>query len=228
MTKINEMSGNIITQHKKIHFSLWNNKRLWAIIFMAVALFLSAIRILDFPEGGSITFMGLFVLWLYTFFYGWKSGLAFSIVFGVLRYFVAKYTGEFLFVGVPEKYKIFVKVFEFPIAYGVFFAGGLLPQNLKRQKDEDIFEITENNRGLIYGYLLGVLLQYVVYVITAIVLYDSKGRSLAENIWYCARYDAFGLVFEAILTCLVLFVPEVRKSIFYLKFVATHEEENNL
>ena len=225
MMKSNKMSDASKNQHTKMCFSFWNNKRLWTIIFMVVALFLSTFRILDFPEGGSITFLGLFVLWLYTFFYDWENGLAFSIVFGVLRYFVAKYTGEFLFVGVPEKYKIFVKVFEFPVAYGVFFVGGLLPQNLKRQKDEDIFEIDENNRGLICGYLLGVLLQYVVYVTTAIAFYVPDGRGVVENMWYCVRYDAFGLVFEAILTCIVLFIPAVRKGIFYLKFVATHDEQ---
>lgn len=228
MTKISEMLGSTISQHKKTHFSFWNNKWLWTVILMAVALFLSAFRILDFTEGGSITFMGLFVLWLYTFFYGWKSGLAFSLVFGVLRFLIAEPTGEFLFIGVPEKYKLFVTVLEFPIAYGVFFAGGLLPQNSKRRRDENIFQIDENARGLIYGYLLGVFLQYVVYVIAAILFYDAKGRGLAENIWYCIRYDAFGLIFEAVLTCLVLLMPEVRKSIFYLKFVATHKEENVL
>lgn len=229
MTKITEMSDGSKNSHKKTIFSLWNNKKLWTVIIMFIALFLSAFRILDFPEGGSITFMGLFVLWLYTFFYGWKAGLCFSVVFGVLRYIVATYTGEFLFVGVPEKYKMLVLVLEFPVAYGVFFAGGLLASKTQKNSDESIFQIEENNRELIGGYLLGIFLQYVVYVITAIVLYDSKGRGTAENIWYCVRYDAFGLVFEAVLTCLILLIPEVRKGIFYLKFIATHkEEENNL
>lgn len=210
-------------------FSLWNNKKLWTVIIMSVALFLSAFRILDFPEGGSITFMGLFVLWLYTFFYGWKSGLCFSVIFGILRYIIAECTGEFLFVGVPEKYKMLAWVLEFPVAYGVFFSGGLLAHKTQKKSDENIFQIEENNRELICGYLLGIFLQYVVYVVTAIFLYDSKGRGVAENIWYCVRYDAFALVFEAVLTCLVLLIPEVRKAIFYLKFIATHtEDENNL
>ncbi|MBD5403782.1 MAG: hypothetical protein HDQ97_17575 [Lachnospiraceae bacterium] len=226
MTKINKISNASKNLHKKITITLWNNKWLWAVILMVVSLFLSAFRILDFPEGGSVTFMGLFVLWLYTFFYGWKKGFVFSMVFGVLRFVVAKYTGEFLLVGVPEKYKLFVIVLEFPIAYGVFSVGGFLPQ---KHNDETIFQIDENinsnTNQLVYGYLLGVFLQYVVYVITAIMFYDPKGRGFAENVWYCMRYDAFGLLFEAVLTYLVLLIPAVRKSVFYLKFIATHNAQ---
>ena len=120
MTKINEMSDGSNNLHKKTILSPWNDKKFWAIIIMFIALFLSAFRVLDFPEGGSITFMGLFVLWLYTFFYGWKSGLVFSVVFGILRCVVAECTGESLFIGVPEKYKMLVRVLECPVAYGVF------------------------------------------------------------------------------------------------------------
>lgn len=229
MTKINEMSNASKRSHGKAIFSPWNNKIFWTTIIMFIAIFLSTFRILDFPEGGSITFMGLFVLWLYTFFYGWKSGLVFSVVFGALRYLVAECTGESLLIGVPEGYKMLVRILEFPVAYGVFFAGGLLTKKAKKNSDENIFQIEENNHELIYGYLLGIFLQYVIYVTTAIVFYDSNGRGVVENIWYCVRYDAFALVFEAVLTCLVLLVPEVRKGIFYLKFIATHnEDENNL
>ena len=227
MTKINGISDVSKNLHKRTIFSPWNNKVFWTIIIMFIALFLSAFRVLDFPEGGSITFMGLFVLWLYTFFYGWKAGAVFSIVFGVLRYFVGECTGESLFIGVPEKYKMLVFVLEFPVAYGVFFAGGLFAKKAKEKTDESIFQIEENNRDLICGYLFGIFLQYLVYVITAIVFYDSNGRGVVENVWYCARYDAFALIFEAFLTCLVLLIPEVRKGIFYLKFIATHEEEEN-
>lgn len=227
MTKINEMSNASKRSHRKTSFSLWNNKKLWTVIIMFVALFLSAFRVLDFPEGGSITFMGLFVLWLYTFFYGWKSGLVFSVVFGILRYLVAECTGESLLIGVPEEYKMLVRVLEFPVAYGVFFAGGLLTKKAKKSSNDSIFQIEENNHELIYGYLLGIFLQYVIYVATAIVFYDSNGRGVVENIWYCVRYDAFALVFEAVLTCLVLLMSEVRKGIFYLKFIATHKEEED-
>lgn len=228
MAKINEEFYASKNLNKKKTFSLWNNKTLWTVIIMFLALFLSAFRILDFPEGGSITFMGLFVLWLYTFFYGWKAGLVFSIVFGMLRYIIAKFTGEFLFVGISEKYKVLVLILEFPVAYGIFFAGGLLAKETKKKLNENIFQIEENNRELIYGYLLGILLQYVIYVMTSIILYDSKGRGMIENIWYCARYDAFGLIFEVILTCLILLIPEARKAIYYLRFIATHEKESSL
>ena len=229
MTKINGMSDGSNNLHKKTILSPWNDKKFWAIIIMFIALFLSAFRVLDFPEGGSITFMGLFVLWLYTFFYGWKSGLVFSVVFGILRCIVAECTGESLFIGVPEKYKMLVRVLEFPVAYGVFFAGGLLAKKAKKNSNDSIFQIEEDNRELIFGYLLGIFLQYVIYVTTAIVFYDSNGRGVLENIWYCVRYDAFALIFEAVLTCLVLLVPEVRKGIFYLKFIAMHNyDEVNL
>lgn len=79
MTKITEMSNSSKNSHKKTIFSLWNNKKLWTVIIMFIALFLSAFRILDFPEGGSITFMGLFVLWLYTFFMAGKRVFVFRL-----------------------------------------------------------------------------------------------------------------------------------------------------
>ena len=64
---------------------LRGNRLFWTAVLLAIATLLSAIKPVELPDGGAVTYFSLLFLWLVTFFYGPRYGLAAGAVFGILR-----------------------------------------------------------------------------------------------------------------------------------------------
>lgn len=75
---------------------IWNNKPFWCILIFGLAVLCSSIKVLVLPQGGSLTYFGLLILWLMTFIYGPRYGLIASVIFGFVRLGITYLTGEYI------------------------------------------------------------------------------------------------------------------------------------
>lgn len=78
--------------------------------------------------------------------------------------------------------------------------------------------------GLICGYLIGVIVMFVCYVLAA-PYYDSYPAGVTSQyakLLYDIKYDGSYLLVEAATTVLVLLIPPVRDIIFRLKHIANN------
>ena len=96
---------------------IWNNKPFWCILLFGLAVLCSSIKVLVLPQGGSLTYFSLMILWLMTFIYGPRYGLIASVLFGFVRLGITHLTGEYIN---PNIWSILL---EYPIAHGVFCLG---------------------------------------------------------------------------------------------------------
>ena len=196
----------------------WGNKWLWTAIFLAIATLLSIAKPVVLPDGGAVTYFSLLFLWLITFFFGPKHGLAVGVLFGFLKLWVTYATGEYV------NFEPGALVLEYPLACALFALGGFV-----REPVRDPYATYGRTRQFIarepfrlrVGYLVGVLAMGVCYVVSAVLFYPPDVEGFIGNLLYCIMYDFSYLAIEAALTMLVLCIPPITRSIYYLKHVAT-------
>ncbi len=203
---------------------VWNKKWLWILIFWAFFVLLSAVKVVTLPQGGSVTYLSLLFLWLVTFFFGFRYGLIFSVLFGFSKLGINYLTQEYI------NYHPMAILLEYPLGCGVFCLGGLLkePEGKGSQSISSFGgEIKMEPFKLKMGYVVGVFGQFVLYVISAVCFYPPDRNGFIKNLLFCMIYDASYLILEGVITVLLLCVPPVYEAVFYLKHVATHEEEDD-
>lgn len=78
--------------------------------------------------------------------------------------------------------------------------------------------------GLIFGYLIGVFVMFICYVIAAPYYdaYPAGVTSTYAKLIYDIKYDGSYLLVEAITTVLVLAIPPVRDIIYKMKHIANN------
>ena len=204
------------TSPYKKGISLWNNKLAWSVVLYCMATILSAAKIIELPQGGAATCFSLLMLWLITFFYGFKHGLLMSVLFGFAKFAITYLSGESFIEGVLPDHFHWVFLLEYPLACGCFCLGGLI-------KTPDSEDEVEEPFKLVLGYLIGVFGMLFCYVLAAVTCYQSYRTGFVPNLIYSIQYDGIYLAFEAFLTLLLLGIPPVRNAIYYLKYVATHD-----
>lgn len=197
---------------------LWNNKLYWTVILLGLAAILSLIKLMELPQGGSVTYFSWLFLWLVTFFYGPRYGLFASLVFSVIKFGVVYITGEYI------NYNPLALILEYPIANGVFFLGGYIKSNEGKCTDDS--DVTKETFKLFAGYLIGMFGLFVFYVISAVFCYPPDREGFIPNLLFCMVYDGSYLAIECVMTLLLLCVPVVREAIYYVKYVATHDLED--
>ena len=198
---------------------LWNNKWIWTAILFVGAMILSACKFVELPDGGAITYCSLLLLWLITYFFGFKHGLVFSILFGFAKFFITYATNEYI------NYEVWALILEYPLASGVFCLGGLIRTKKTTQATDKItiYNIPKESVKLTGGYLIGVFGQFIFYVISAVLFYPPNKQGFLPNLWYCIVYDGSYLLIEAVFTVILINIPPVTEAINYVKYVATHD-----
>lgn len=185
---------------------LYNNKKIWIAILLIIATGLCFIKFLRLEEGGAMTFFSMGILWLITYFFGFKDGFIACLIFSILKFAVTYITGE------PINYNPACIILEYPVAFMGFSLGALLPQNkktakyirdCKRQRTEsqikidnpdetDYYDGSINNEllktrqgdedlenshsGLILGYLVGLFHILIIYILCAELFYDKQAN----------------------------------------------------
>lgn len=198
----------------------WKRKLLCILILFGLFTLLSAVKIVVLPQGGSVTYLSLLFLWLVTYFFGFKYGLIYSVLFGFAKLGVNCLTAESI------NWQPMAIILEYPLGCGIFCLGGLLKEtgveqgsSLIRGSEKDLFKLR-------VGYVIGILGQFVLYVVSAVCFYPPDREGVLNNLLFCILYDGSYLAIEGVITVLVLFVPPVYETINYLKYVVTHEDED--
>lgn len=202
---------------------IWNNKPFWCILIFGLAVLCSSIKVLVLPQGGSLTYFGLLILWLMTFIYGPRYGLIASVIFGFVRLGITYLTGEYIN---PNIWSI---ILEYPIAHGLFCLGGFLSE-LGKKTDLTIAEneaIQVEPYKLRMGYVIGVAAMLVCYVISAELFYPPYREGFWNNLIYNIIYDSSYLLIEGFFSVLLLCIPQVTQAIYYVKYVATHIDKDD-
>lgn len=181
---------------------LWNRRWLWVAILIVSSILLSYLKPLKLQEGGEVTYLSMLVIFLVGYFYGGKAGIGAAFLYGILKYVL-----DYAFVvNVPE-------LWDYILGYGLLGFGGLF---------------FRSKNGLFKGYAFAVLLRYIESVWNCVWFYYQPDISIVQNIRYGLVYCGGYIGTEAVVTLVLLCIPQVREAIEYLKFMATHEYEEDL
>ena len=112
--------------------TIYGNENLISAILVLLGTLLGFFPVLILKNGGSWTFFSLLALWLITYFFGPVKGLAWSVIFGICKFWVCVVTEDGTWAAVNNEPMIFVV--DYLIACGGFCIGGLLPSNLKTRR----------------------------------------------------------------------------------------------
>ena len=163
---------------------------------IALAFVTSLIKLFAFPFGGEITLCSLLFIVLPAWFFGIPYGAVCGLIYGLL-----------LFMMEPYYMTFWQFVFDYILAFSITgFAG--------------IFRAS--NRGLIKGYILAVILRWVMATIAGMI-WVSLGLTAWEG-WsplpYSMAYNAAYIFAEALITIILLLIPTVSHSLESVKKIA--------
>jgi thiamine transporter len=157
-------------------------------LLAALAVALGAITLFRMPQGGSVTPFSILPLFLAAYYFGVPRGILVGVAVGLLNLLINP------FIVHPVQVLL-----DYPLAFGAVALGGVFRGWGKK--------------GLIPGYLTGVLCRYAFAVLSGVVFfgtYAPEGFSgLTWSLWYNLTY----LGVEAVLTVIVLMIPAVRETL---------------
>ncbi len=158
---------------------------------VAIAMVLSFIKAFEMPFGGSITMFSMFFICIIGYWYGAGVGIMAGVAYGMLQ-----------FITDPVFYSIPQMITDYPLAFGALGLSGLL----KSFKGKGIVS------GLTLGYLLGVLGRYCFAVISGIIFFASYAGD-QNPILYSLSYNLTYILPEAVITLVILMIPQVQKAL---------------
>lgn len=160
---------------------------------MAIALgtVLSLVKIFEFPWGGSITLLSMFVIALPGYFYGLRVGLITGLAHGVLQLIIDPYV-----------------IFPIQVVVDYFLAFGALGLS-------GLFANAKN--GLIKGYITGVIGRYVFVVISGWIFFGEYAWEGWAALPYSLVYNGIYVFAEAVMTIIIIMLPPVKNAINRVK-----------
>ncbi|MDE7359118.1 MAG: energy-coupled thiamine transporter ThiT [Lachnospiraceae bacterium] len=161
---------------------------------IALGTVLSEIKIIDFPWGGSATLLSMLVICLPGYFFGFGAGLLTGVAYGVLQLLVDPYV---LF---PTQL-----VMDYFLAFGALGLSGLF---------------STAKKGLLKGYLVGILGRYVFAVLSGWIFFAEYAWEGWPVLPYSLVYNGIYIFAEGALTAAVLLVPAVSNGIATVKKMA--------
>ena len=171
---------------------------------MAIALVVvcSMIKVMEMPMGGSITLLSMLFIVLIAYWYGAYVGIMTAVAYGLVQFVV-----EPIFYTVPQM------IFDYPLAFGALGFAGFF--NKKKW-------------GLQVGYLVGVTGRYLFATISGVLFFGAYAPEGMHPVIYSLVYQASYIVPEALITLVILCIPQVTKALTYVKNQAVEDGLNAL
>lgn len=161
---------------------------------VALATVLSFLKIVEMPQGGSITLFSMFAITLIGYFYGPAQGILCGMAYGLIQLILGPYVIH------PAQLLI-----DYPLAFGMLGLSGFL------NKRPD---------GLLAGYILGVFGRLIMSVLSGVIFFAEYAGDM-DPVIYSIGYNIAYLGGEALLTAVVfMVVPAVKKTIERVKTIA--------
>lgn len=161
---------------------------------IALGTILSEVKIIDFPWGGSATLFSMLVICLPGYFFGLGAGLLTGVAYGVLQLLVDPY------VLYPMQL-----VMDYFLAFGALGLSGLF---------------STAKKGLIKGYLVGILGRYVFAVLSGWIFFAEYAWEGWPVLPYSLVYNGIYIFAEGAITIVILLIPAVSKGISTVKKMA--------
>ena len=161
---------------------------------IALAFLTSYIRVMKMPWGGSVTLCSMLFICLPGYFYGLGAGLLSATAYGVLQFLLGPY--------ILFPIQIIV---DYLLAFGAFGLSGLF---------------AKSRRGLLKGYLIGILGRYVFSVLSGWLFFGEYAWAGWGALSYSLVYNAAYIFAEGILTIVILLIPSVSKALARVKEMA--------
>lgn len=162
-------------------------------ICMALAFALSLLKLFEAPMGGSITLMSTFFITFIGYLYGTYTGVVAGVAYGLLQ----------LTVGTGFVHPIQILV-DYPIAFGALGLSGFF---------------ANSKNGFVKGYLVGIAGRLFFAVLSGVIFFAAYAGD--QNVFvYSFLYNFSYIAIEAVMTMIVLVIPQVRKGIRQIKTIA--------
>lgn len=158
---------------------------------IALGTVLSEVKLLDFPWGGSITLLSMLVICLPGYFFGLGAGLMTGVAYGVLQLLIDPYV---LF---PIQL-----VVDYLLAFGALGLSGLF---------------SDAKKGLLKGYLAGILGRYVFAVLSGWIFFGAYAWEGWAPLPYSLAYNGCYIFTEGAITLVILSIPAVHNGIHTVK-----------
>lgn len=182
-----------IVRHKNADkkTALTTKQLVFSAVAIALAMVCSMIKLFEMPMGGSVTLLSMLFIVLIAYWYGPYVGIMTAVAYGLVQ-----------FVTEPIFYTIPQMLLDYPLAFGALGLAGFF--NKKKW-------------GLQIGYVAGVLGRFVFATISGVVFFASYAPEGMNPFVYSAGYQASYLVPEAVVTLIIISVPQVSAAITRVK-----------
>ena len=163
-------------------------------ICIALATVTGMIKLLHLPMGGSITLLSMLFACLPGYFYGWKTGLAAAVAYGILQFVTGPYV----------LYPIQVIV-DYPLAFGALGLSGFF---------------AERKYGLQAGYAAGCLGRWFFAFLSGWLFFGEYALEGWSPVVYSAVYNIIYIGAEMVITLIIISIPPVYKALKRVKQLA--------
>ncbi len=160
----------------------------YSAVAIALGMVASYIKIIEMPNGGSVTLLSMLFVSIVGYWYGAGWGMLAGAVYGILQFMMKPY-----FVA-PIQFLL-----DYPLAFGALGLSGLF---------------ANKKFGLTIGYIVGVLGRFVCSGLSGIIFYTTYTNTLSGNvaaIWGSIVYNLSYLLPELIVTVVIISIPAVSK-----------------
>lgn len=185
------MAAVLKQKNAKSKAKLTTKQLVFSAMAIALAVVCSMIKVFEMPMGGSVTLFSMLFIVLIAYWYGPSVGIVTAVAYGLVQFVM-----EPIFYTVPQM------LFDYPLAFGALGLAGFFHQK---------------KFGLQIGYLAGVLGRFVFATISGVLFFASYAPEGMNPFVYSVAYQASYLVPEAIITMVIIFIPQVVRAIGYVK-----------
>lgn len=167
---------------------------------LALAFVLSMVKLIHMPLGGSVTLLSMLFVTMIGYWYGLAGGLTAAVAYGFLQMIQGPYI-----ISLPQL------LVDYILAFGALGLSGLF---------------CNKKKGLVLGYLVGVLGRYVFSVLSGVVFFaDYAPPEFPNAAVYSMAYNGAYMGLEALITVVILLLPPVEKAMRVVKRMAAPEEK---
>lgn len=154
-------------------------------VCIAMSFALSYIKLWEMPQGGSVTFVSLLPLMIFSYIYGVKKGVMAGFVYGILQ-------------AVQDPYIIHPAQFllDYPVAFAMIGFAGLFAGVRALKLPQIRFTL---------GAIVAAVLRFVSHVLSGVFAFQAYAES--TNVWaYSTAYNSFVFVDMALVIVAGIFV----------------------
>lgn len=171
--------------------ALTTKQLVYSAVAIALAIVCSMIKLFEMPMGGSVTLLSMLFIVLIAYWYGPYVGIMTAVAYGLVQ-----------FVTEPIFYTIPQMLLDYPLAFGALGLAGFF--NKKKW-------------GLQIGYAVGVLGRFIFATISGVVFFASYAPEGMNPLVYSAGYQASYLLPEAVITLILISIPQVSTAVTQVK-----------